>query len=239
VSARLVVVLVVLGATFSTGCGDNDDGTVEASRRIEPASTTAAPPQAGWRLGATDAQVAATQALIARTQKAVAKYPSLAAALDAGYLRANKGHMINVAYMTDDRVVDAAAIESLVVGEVDGKETIVGGMYALPIGKTLADVPDIGGPLLVWHAHGTLCATANATLVPVDRATDTCPTGSVAVRDLPMVHVWSDVQPNEDGSARDAERCGVFQYLDLPHHTKIEGCSGKSAGGGHAIAASR
>jgi hypothetical protein len=50
-----------------------------------------------------------------------------------------------------------------------------------------------------------------------------------------MVHFWSGVQANDDGSPRAADVCGVFQYLDLPHHTSIDGCSGKSSGGGHAI----
>jgi hypothetical protein len=66
-------------------------------------------------------------------------------------------------------------------------------------------------------------------------ATDTCPEGTTAVRDLPMVHVWLGVQPNDDGTPRAAASCGTFQYLDLPHEATIEGCSGASSGGGRAI----
>jgi hypothetical protein len=228
---------------LANGCGAEDTSVVGGSASDLPATSHthangthgAAARSESWELDATTDEIEDTRTLIARTQAAVAQVPSLDAAAAAGYLRVNKRHLINVAYMLDDKVLDPSAIESLVVGDVGGSEGITGGMYALSVGSTLADVPALGGPLLVWHAHGTLCATPAATLVPVDRTTDTCPTGSTAVRDLPMIHVWSDVQPNDDGSPRDAETCGVFQYLDLPHTITIDGCSGKSAGGGHAV----
>jgi hypothetical protein len=230
----------VLLFALASGCGGGTDdisGAVGSTSSAPATSHThgAAARSDSWELDATAAEIEDTRTLIARTQAAVAQVPSLDAAAAGGYLRVNKRHMINVAYMLDDKVLDSSAIESLVVGDVGGSEAITGGMYALSIGSTLADVPPLGGPLLVWHAHGTLCATPAATLLPVDRTTDTCPTGSAAVRDLPMVHIWSGVQPNDDGSPRDAETCGVFQYLDLPHTTTIDGCSGQSAGGGHAV----
>lgn len=226
---------LVLGLS---ACGSDDSPAADPSTvasTVAPAAATSSTAEAdtpAWQLDASDADVNAANAIIATTQDVVARYADADAAAAAGYVRINAKHLMNIDYMFDEFVLDPEHIESLVVDEAGD---VIGGMYVMNLGDTLDDVPGDGGPLFIWHSHGRLCATNPPGLLPKDPATGECPDGTTTVDDLPMVHVWLAPQPNDDGTPRDVATCGTFQYLDLPHETTIEGCSGQSAGGGNAI----
>lgn len=239
IAARIALVMLFVGLA---ACGDDDSpaadptssapstGSTESTESTATPTTTA--PRPAWQLDATEGDVASANEIIDSTHDIVARYPNADAAAEAGYVRINAKHLMNLDYMFDEFILDPEHIESLVVDEAG---MVIGGMYVMNLGDTLDDVPDDGGPLFIWHSHGRLCATDAPGLVPKDPATGECPAGATAIDDLPMVHVWLEPQPNDDGTPRDATTCGTFQFLDLPHETTIEGCSGQSAGGGNAI----
>lgn len=232
--------MLVASLAFTlAACGDDDSpagapttaSTTNAAPETGAEPTTTSLPGPAWQLDATDANVDEAQRLIADTQTVVQRYATADDAADAGYIRINAKHLMNLDYMFDEFIMDPDHIESLVVDEAGN---VIGGMYVMNLGDTLDDVPTEGGPLVIWHSHGRLCVTDAPALVPKNDAGE-CPAGTTAIDDLPMVHIWNEAQRNDDGTPRDAAMCGTFQYLDLPHETTIEGCSGQSAGGGNAI----
>jgi hypothetical protein len=79
-------------------------------------------------------------------------------------------------------------------------------MYALPLGSSFADVPDVGGALTQWHVHRDLCLTDGPQQRFVSALTTQdggCPPGSSKAGNTPMLHVWSIPNP-----------CGPFAALE-------------------------
>jgi hypothetical protein len=96
----------------------------------------------------------------------------------------------------------------------DGSRTLASAMYILPLGRTMADVPDIAGELTTWHDHQNLCwdlLGGNPRVVGITDANGNCAAG-VFVATPPMLHVW--LIPHE---------CGPFAGIDGTHGT---GCVG-------------
>ncbi|MDQ1520861.1 MAG: hypothetical protein QOI55_1934, partial [Actinomycetota bacterium] len=113
-------------------------------------------------------------------------------------------HYINTAYFNDGHVLDPDHPESLVY-ESDGKggKVLAAAMYMLAPGKTLAQVPDVGGKLTQWHIHNNLCFTSEARVAGLTNAQGGCNAPLVKGPDMPMIHVWLRSNP-----------CGPFAALE-------------------------
>ena len=153
--------------------------------------------------------------LLAATQAAI--YPRFAttqAAEAAGYRSIGDAvtgfeHFVNNSYLNHPAVLDPATIESLVYQVGPGNtRTLVSGMYILPIGQTLNNVPAaFDTPQSPWHIHTNLCWAAGGGGLRVVGTTTNgqagCPSGSVYFVTPPMLHVWVEEQP-----------CGWFSDLE-------------------------
>ena len=104
----------------------------------------------------------------------LARSPTAQSVEAAGYAWIGDGrraggyeHFVQQDYMTDGRELDPDHIESIVLQrQADGSERVVTAMYILERGKTMADVPDVAGPLTTWHDHQNLCWDANGRSSP-------------------------------------------------------------------------
>jgi hypothetical protein len=146
-------------------------------------------------------------------------------------------HFINWKLLEDGKELDPSAIESVVMETKPGQpKRVIAAMYFLENGKTMADAPDIAGPLTVWHNHKDLCWDPGFTYIQgVFRLGRCIPWGTLHELN-PMLHVW--VTPNE---------CGPFAEIDdtmgiidkwlrdtgqLPPKEPVVGCA-KVHGGDH------
>ena len=135
-----------------------------------------------------------------------AGFPDVAAVEAAGYASIGDGgtgyeHYVKWAYLTDGVELDANRIESIVVRHNgDGTKTVASAMYILALGKTMANVPDIAGPLTTWHDHQNLCWQG---LKVVGTTVNGVCTQGVFMATPPMLHVWMVDNP-----------CGPFAGID-------------------------
>jgi hypothetical protein len=187
----------------------------------------------------TKAQRAAAVKLIEDTTAGMAAFTDQAAVEAAGYRSIGDQvtgyeHFINFGYLRDGIDVDPTKIES-VVFEVkpDGTKRVATAMYILSVGETMADAPDIAGPLTTWHDHQDLCWGAGGKVVGLFRD-GKCSAGTL-VPTPPMLHVWMIDHP-----------CGPFSGLeghggDCTHshggetevNAATEAATGTAAAGGH------
>ncbi|MGK2928992.1 MAG: hypothetical protein ACSLFO_05380, partial [Acidimicrobiales bacterium] len=164
----------------------------------------------------TEAEIDRGRELVTEMDAAMAAYSTPADVEAAGYVSIGDGvtgyeHFIHIGYLADDVTMDPARIES-VVFEVapDGTKELVSGMYILPFGHTMDDVPDLGaGDVTVWHDHQNLCWQGAQVVGTLDDAGN-CPRGEFRATP-PMLHVW--VVDHE---------CGRFSGLEGSHG---EGCN--------------
>lgn len=115
-------------------------------------------------------------------------------------------HLINWSYLDDGRTLDPNYPESLVYDTRGPTRKLVSAMFMLEPGKTLDDVPDIGGPLTQWHVHDDLCFTDDPTAPRVAGVTSvggTCAPPLKKLPPVPMIHVWIVAHP-----------CGPFAALE-------------------------
>lgn len=112
-------------------------------------------------------------------------------------------HYVNPAFIADDTILDPDKPESLVFDTTVTPKKLVAAMYMMTPGSTLADVPDIGGPLTQWHIHNNLCFTAGGRVAALTGADGTCPASLIKGPATPMIHVW--IVPH---------RCGPFAALE-------------------------
>ena len=154
----------------------------------------------------TSEQRVKAQELIDTTRAGMARFPDVAAVVAAGYVSIGDSitgfeHFVNYPYVLDARELDPDRIESIVVKhEQGGTKTVASAMYILSPGKTMFDVPDVAGPLTIWHDHQNLCwEGARVVALLVDGK---CPRGTFRPTP-PMLHVWMVPHP-----------CGPFAGLD-------------------------
>jgi hypothetical protein len=122
-------------------------------------------------------------------------------------------HFINMANVESPDILDPDHPESLVY-EPDGKggKKLAAAMYMLPPGKTLQDVPDIGGKLMQWHIHNNLCFTQQGTVAGIRASGGTCAAGLNGGVESPMIHVW--IRPHPCGPFAALEGVGGGQIAD-------------------------
>jgi hypothetical protein len=165
--------------------------------------------------GVTKKQQAYGVALVAETLRDLPRFADTADAVAAGYSSIGDSstgyeHYINYGFISDGKMLDSTAPESLVY-QVDGdKRTIASAMYIAeseyPFGSKQLD--KLMGGLVTWHNHDNLCWTVVDGQPKVAAVTDNhggvCPEGTFqAGGEAAMVHVW--IRPHE---------CGVFSALE-------------------------
>lgn len=174
--------------------------------------------------GVTAQQQASAEAVVTDAIVKLPQFADVATAEARGYHSFGDGftgyeHFVNWSLLDDGRILDADYPESLVYRVDGGRRTLVSAMYFLETGTTLADVPDMGGPLVQWHIHNDLCVTGpdnSLRLVVTRPPSEACPVDSMRLEVPPMVHVW--IVPH---------RCGPFAAL--------EGASGGQVGEGETV----
>ena len=161
--------------------------------------------------GVTPTQLHRAESLIATTIVGLKKFETPAQAYALGYRTIGDSitgdeHYVNWSYANDGHILDPARPESIVYEVRNGKQTAVAAMYALPLGSSFANVPDVGGSLTQWHVHRDLCLTDNPQQRLVAGLTTLeggCPPGTTKAGNTPMLHVWSIPNP-----------CGPFAALE-------------------------
>jgi hypothetical protein len=150
--------------------------------------------------------------LLSATQVAISpKYNDVNAAIAAGYASINDAatgweHYVNNEYLNSPEILNPATIESLVYKVEGANRTLVSGMYILPLGQSLANVPSAFDTVQTpWHIHSNLCWSLNPIRVVGTTSSGAagCPRGSIYFVTPPMLHVWLEEQP-----------CGWFADLE-------------------------
>lgn len=164
--------------------------------------------------GVTSEQQARAEELIFQTRTILPKFATIESAKAAGFTSIQDSstgveHYVNWSYINDEHELDPNYPESLVyaVGP-GGTRTLASAMYMVGDNYTLADVPDIGGPLTQWHIHNNLCyssdpyVTGSTRVVGVTSEDGPCGFG-IKLHPNPMIHVWLTPQA-----------CGPFAALE-------------------------
>ncbi len=140
----------------------------------------------------TKREYAAAQKLLTDTQKGTAKYASLQAALDEGYVApatpAVVDHYRNDRHIQDGKVLDPSRPESLMYALTERGPVLVGAMFITNVPGEFG--PEPGGCLTRWHVHTNLCFTmgwASFHEMPPEGA---CPAGTFRWIPPPALHVW-------------------------------------------------
>jgi hypothetical protein len=166
----------------------------------------------GGTPGVTPQQQAAAENLIAVNLVDLPQWSDYRVAEAAGFRSIGDGftgheHFVQWDWINDDVALDPDFPESLVFEpQPDGSKKLVSAMYMLPTSVSLADVPDIGGPLMQWHIHDNLCYSNDPEQPRVSGITDAngnCSPGLVKHDPAPMIHVWITSHP-----------CGPFASLE-------------------------
>lgn len=163
--------------------------------------------------GVTLEQQHAAEALVAATLTKLPRFKDTATAERLGYHSIGDSstgyeHFVNWTMIDDEFTLDPAHPESLVyrIDPCTGNRKLVAAMFMLNHGTKLADVPDVGGPMMQWHEHTDLCWSGPDNAWYVTGTADPsrpCPGGSIRLEPVPMIHVW--VVPHE---------CGPFAALE-------------------------
>lgn len=163
--------------------------------------------------GVTAEQAARATTLIQSAQRDLPKYAKTSAATADGYLSIGDGltgfeHFIKYSLLTDGRVLDTTAPESLVYEVKGGVKTLVSAMFIANPGTPITDTTlvNYAGGLMQWHVHSNLCwLTINGVpkVVGVTNSAGICLIGTLQTGGAPMVHVW--ITPHV---------CGPFAALE-------------------------
>nr|MBA2387623.1 hypothetical protein [Acidimicrobiia bacterium] len=205
--------------SHSADGGHGDDHGESAAIAPKPYDPTKPIDLSGVK-GVTPEQQARAENLIAITLLRLPKFADTQAAYNNGYRSIGDAatgdeHYVNWSYINDKHELNPDYPESLVyqADPATGKPKLVAAMFMLSSGKTLDDVPDIGGALTQWHIHNNLCfssdpakapegAPVESVVVALTDADGKCATG-YKLSENPMIHVW--IVPH---------KCGPFSALD-------------------------
>lgn len=184
-----------LAGTVEAADGHMHDGAAVPGPAAAPApahGNSHAAPATG---PATAGQKAMADSLVVQMEQSMSRFHSTDDVVAAGYRSIGDGrtgfeHFVNSDYMGDPLTLDADKVESIVFKvNPDGTKQLVSGMFILPAGSTMADVPDVAGPLASWHDHQNLCWSPNGRIAGI-LVDGQCRPGGVFRGTSPMLHVW-------------------------------------------------
>lgn len=213
ISIATIAVLGVPGTVASVNHHHPESGT--SSLLVERAS--AVPPHPfdpnlpidlSGVSGVTPQQQARAQNLVAATVMLLPQWSDPAYDVAHGFSSIGDGvtgveHYVNQGFMNDDTILDPDKPESLVFDTTVHPKKLVAAMYMLKPGSTLAEAPDIGGPLTQFHIHNNLCFNAQGHVSGLTQGNGACRAPLVKGPETPMIHVW--IVPH---------RCGPFAALE-------------------------
>ena len=161
--------------------------------------------------GVTAEQQAAAEDLVELTLADLPHFADPKTAEAEGYFSIKDGftgveHYINWNYINDEHSLNPKYPESLVYDTTGPQRKLVSAMFMLEEGKTLDDVPELGGPLTQWHIHDNLCFTPDPVqprIVGITNGEGECAAPTTKFTPVPMIHVW--ITPH---------RCGPFAALE-------------------------
>lgn len=147
---------------------------------------------------ATPSQLEAAVALVTDTRDALdGLYARPADAEAAGFVWIGDGrrvggfqHYVHHGRLSDGKVLDPAAVESLVYEHTADGPVLVSAMYLLEPGSTIEDAPEVAGGLTVWHDHQNLCWDPGGTRLAGVLVDGRCQPGGELRATSPMLHVW-------------------------------------------------
>src|SRR5438552_6771721 len=159
-----------LGACASSSSQSTADPTAPPSTGATEASATtpssdqpasATPTRLRGGPGVSPSVLRRASRLLASTITKLPRFHTPAEAYAAGYrsigdTKSVVEHYVNWSYVNDGHILDPARPESIVYQRRNGAPVAVAAMYSLPLGSTLADVPDVGGALTPWPVHRNL-----------------------------------------------------------------------------------
>lgn len=174
--------------------------------------------------GVTTEQVGRATALLNSAKQDLPKYANTESATADGYVSIGDAltgfeHFIKYSLLTDGRVLDTKAPESLVYLVKGASRTLVSAMFIANPGTPLTDTTlvNYAGGLMQWHVHSNLCwVTINGVpkVVGVTNAAGNCLFGTLQTGGAPMVHVW--ITPHVCGpfAALEGNGAGVAEASD-------------------------
>jgi hypothetical protein len=209
--AGVSVVLLVLAGPGTVGALNHDHthAASEVASAVPPHPfDPALPIDLSGVPGVTPREQAQAQNLLAATvlllpQWADPAYDEAHGFFSIGDGRSGTEHYVNPAFINDDVMLDPDKPESLVFDTTVTPKRLVAAMYMGTPGMTLAQAPDIGGPLTQWHIHNNLCFNNHGRIVGLTQPDGTCPQPLVKGPETPMIHVW--IVPH---------KCGPFAALE-------------------------
>lgn len=175
--------------------------------------------------GVTPEQQAAAENIVAETLIRLPQWADYHTAEAAGFHSIGDAltgveHYVNWAWIDDDVILNPNFPESLVYEpQPDGSKKLASAMYMLSPKVALADVPDIGGPLMQWHIHDNLCFNNDADGPKVRGLTDAqgnCPPNLQKFPPAAMIHVW--IVPHKCGPFAALEGIGAGQVVEGQDH---------------------
>lgn len=105
-------------------------------------------------------------------------------------------HWTNVAWLTDDHILDPTHPESVVFKRTaSGGWEIQAAMFFLGPTDTMDTIPWIIDWMPGWHTHPELCGDDSGRIVGISRPDGTCAIGNPVL--IPMTHTW--IVDNECG----------------------------------------
>lgn len=155
----------------------------------------------------TPEQREAARQLIDDTREGMERFPDIESVIAEGYISIGDGitgfeHFIQPLHAIDEHELNPDRIESIVARvNPDGSRDVVSAMYLMAPGNTMDDVPEIAGPLTIWHDHQDLC-WEGIQVVGTLGDDGSCPRGEFRPTP-PMLHVWLEPHP-----------CGPFAGLE-------------------------
>jgi hypothetical protein len=206
-------------------CSQSHDHTTTTTADPKPYDPTQ-PIDLGGVAGVTPQQQAAAENLVAVNVVQLPQWSDFKVAEAAGFHSIGDGltgfeHFIHWDWINDSTTLDPAHPEALVyVPQTDGSKQLVSAMYMLPDTVKLADVPNIGGPLMQWHIHDDLCFTTDPVAPQVRDVIASggqCSDGLKPFPTAPMIHIW--ITPNKCGPFASLEGVGAGQIQ--PGQTRL------------------
>lgn len=189
--------------------GATDPAVAEPASAVPPRPfDPALPIDLGGVDGVSPEQQARAENLLAVTLVGLPQWSDPAYAEANGFRSIQDGgtgveHYVNREFMENDTILDPDEPESLVFDTTVSPKRLVAAMFMLPPGRSLDDVPDIGGALTQWHIHNNLCFNENGQVAGLTQGDGSCSAPLVKGPEQPMIHVWLTKHP-----------CGPFAALE-------------------------